>query len=104
MKETNGENTPYVQHVSNLAIHPGELLAEEIECIGMTPQELATRVGKSPQFVSAIINGMESIQPDLAEELEKGLGIPASLWTDAQATYDDTLTRQEQEHRAAQLG
>ena len=52
MKETNAETTPYVQPVSNLAIHPGELLAEEIECIGMTKQELATRIGRSPKLVS----------------------------------------------------
>ena len=97
------ETKPNVQPVSNLAIHPGELLAEEIECIGMTQQELATRVGRSPQFVSAIINGLESIQPDLAEELEKVLGIPSSMWIDAQKTYDDTLARQQVEQKAAHL-
>ena len=103
MKETNAETTPYVQPVSNLAIHPGELLAEEIECIGMTKQELATRIGRSPKLVSAIIEGMQNIRPDLAAELEEVLGIPASMWINVQATYDDALARQEQEHKAAQL-
>ena len=97
------ETKPYIQPVSNLAIHPGELLVEEIECIGMTQQELATRVGRSPQFVRAIIEGIQNIQPDLAAELEEVLGIPASMWIDAQATYDDTLARQQQEQEAAQL-
>ena len=96
------ETKPYVQPVSNLAIHPGELLSEEIECIGMTQQELATRIGRSPQFVSAIIEGMQNIQPDLAAELEEVLGIPTSLWINAQTTYDDTLARQQRHQRTAQ--
>ncbi|MCY4578879.1 MAG: HigA family addiction module antitoxin [Chloroflexi bacterium] len=97
------ETKPYVQPVSNLAIHPGELLAEEIECIGMTQQELATRIDRSPQFVSAIIEGAKNIQPDIAAKLEEVLGIPSSMWIDAQKTYDDTLARQQVEQKAAHL-
>ena len=102
IKRTTMKTKPYVRPVSNLAIHPGELLMEELECIGMTHQEPATRIGRSHQFVGAIINGMQSIQPDIVVELENALGIPASMWTDAQATYDDTLARQQQGQKAAQ--
>ena len=98
------ETKPYVRPVSNLAIHPGELLEEEIECIGMTQRELAARMRRSPEVVSAIIKGAQDIQPDIAFELENALGIPASMWTDAQTTYDDTLARQQQGQKAAQLG
>lgn len=96
------ETKSYVKPVSNLAIHPGELLSEEIECISMTQQELAERVGRSPEFISAIIEGIQNIQPDLAAELEEVLGIPASMWTDAQATYDDALASQQEGQKTAQ--
>lgn len=89
--------------ISNLAIHPGELLEEEIEFIGMSQLELAKRMGRPPQVVNEIIKGKKNITHDTSVELEKVLGVPAYMWTNAQATYHLTLSRlKEREHWATQ--
>ena len=79
--------------ISNLAIHPGELLEEEIEFIGMSQLELAKRMGRPLQVVKEIIKGKRNITHDTAVELERALGIPAYMWTNAQATYQLTRSR-----------
>ena len=83
----------YFRPISDLAIHPGELIEEEIEFIGMTQQELAKRMGRPPQVVNEIIKGKKSVTHDTAMELEKALGISAKFWTNSQSTYDFTLAR-----------
>ncbi len=83
----------YFRPISNLAIHPGELLEEEIELIGMTQLELARRMGRPPQVVNQIIKGKKNITHDTAVELEIVLGIPAQVWTSAQETYHFTQSR-----------
>ena len=94
----------YFRPISALAIHPGELLEEEIEFIGMTQQELAKRMGRPPQVVNEIIRGKKSITHETATELENVLGIPAHIWTNSQSTYDFTLARlKERDQWAAQV-
>lgn len=83
----------YFRPISDLAIHPGELLEEEIEFRGMPQRELANRMGRPPQTINEIIKGKKRITPDTAVELENALGIPAHIWTGAQSTYDFTLAR-----------
>ncbi len=90
------ETKQYFRPISDLAIHPGELLEEEIEFIGMTQRELAKRMGRPPQVVNEIIKGKKSITHDTAVELENVLGIPAHIWTNLQSTYDFTLARSKQ--------
>ena len=98
------ETKEYIRPVSNLAIHPGELLEEEIEFVGMSQLELAKRMGRPPQVVNEIIKGKKNITHDTAVELERVLGIPAYMWTNAQATYHLTLSRlKEREQRAIQV-
>ena len=78
---------------SDLAIPPGELLAEELEARGMTQRELADRTGRPGQKISEIINGKKSITYDTALELEKVLGIPAHFWVNLEASYQLSKAR-----------
>jgi addiction module HigA family antidote len=78
---------------SDLAIPPGELLAEELEARGMTHRELANRTGRPGQKISEIINGKKSITYDTALELEKVLGISAHFWVNLEASYQLTKAR-----------
>lgn len=78
---------------SDLAVPPGELLAEELEARGMTQKELADRTGRPEQKISEIINGKKSITQDTALELEKVLGIPAHFWVNLEASYQLTKAR-----------
>jgi addiction module HigA family antidote len=78
---------------SDLAVPPGELLAEELEARGMTQKELAERTGRPEQKISEIINGKKSITQDTALELEKVLGISAEFWVNLEASYQLTKAR-----------
>lgn len=85
----------------NLAIPPGETLAEEIEARGMTQRELAAKIGRPPQAVNEIIRGKKTITAETALALEDALdGISAKFWLNLQADYDLTLARQRR-HRTA---
>ena len=81
--------------VPDIAIPPGELLAEEIEARGMTQRELATLMGRPPQVVNLIINGKKAITPQTAIQLERALGIAATIWVGLEAQYRLALARRE---------
>ena len=66
-----------LQPRSDLAIPPGELLAEEIEARGMLQRDLAALMGRQPNVVSEIVRGRKAITPRTALQLERALGIDA---------------------------
>ena len=59
-------------------IHPGEILAEDLEEIGVTP----------PNRISQIINGKRSITGDTALRLGHWFGISPQFWLNLQTAYD----------------
>lgn len=48
------------------AIHPGEILAEELEELGISPTELSRRIAVPPHRVTQIVKGQRSITGDTA--------------------------------------
>ena len=79
--------------VSDAAIHPGGLLAEEIEARGMTQRELAMRMGRPPNVVSEIVRGRRGISAETALQLEAALGTAAHVWVGLDADYRLALAR-----------
>ena len=78
---------------SDLAIPPGEALAEEIEARGMTQRELAARLDRLPQVGNEIIRGEKAITPDTAIALGKALGGEPGFWANREAGYRLALAR-----------
>ena len=81
--------------VPDIAIPPGELLAEEIEARGMTQRELAALMGRPAQVISEIVRGRKAITPRTAIEIEQALGIAATIWVGLEAQYRLALARQD---------
>lgn len=79
--------------LSDIAIPPGETLAETIEAIGLTQAELAMRMGRPPQTINEIINGKKAITSETAIELERVLGTPAHVWINLEKEYQFTKAR-----------
>lgn len=79
---------------SDLAIHPGEALAEEIEARQLTQERLAELLGRPPQLVNEIVRGKKAITPDTAVGLERVFGISAKTWMNMQVDYELTLAYQ----------
>jgi len=80
-------------HRSDLAIHPGEILAEELEARSMTQRALAEAIGRPEQVISEIIHGKKGITAETALQLSRVFGVSAEFWMNLQTTYALTLAR-----------
>ena len=78
---------------SDLPIPPGEVLAEEVEALGMNQTQLAAALGRPVQVVNEIIRGKKAITQETALGLERVLGIGAHVWTGLESGYRMTLAR-----------
>lgn len=87
--------TESVAH-SDLAVPPGEYLEEVLGDLGMSKDELATRMARPATKLSQIFKGEKAITPDTALQLEKVVGVPAHIWLGLESEYRLTLARQEQ--------
>ena len=76
---------------SDLAIPPGETLAEEIEVRGMTQEELAARMDCSLQVIDEIVRAERAITPEIASALGKALGGSSQFWINLEEHYRMTL-------------
>jgi HTH-type transcriptional regulator/antitoxin HigA len=72
----------------DVAIPPGEYLAEEIEARGISQKELAKRMGRPLNAINEIINGKKSITAETAVQLEGVMPeIPARFWLNMETDY-----------------
>jgi HTH-type transcriptional regulator/antitoxin HigA len=75
------------------AVPPGETIAEALRERGVAPQDFAGSVGCSPAAFEDVIRGDARIDPDLANALERALGIPAAFWLTRERQFRDALAR-----------
>jgi addiction module HigA family antidote len=75
-------------------VHPGELLAEKLEELGMTQTYLAMATGYTQKHINQVVRGHVGISPTMALALERELdGISARMWVRLQADYDLDVAR-----------
>jgi addiction module HigA family antidote len=70
------------------AIHPGEILAEELEEVTVTPTELARQLRVPPNRITQIVQGKRAITGDTALRLGHWFGTSAQFWLNLQSAYD----------------
>ena len=70
------------------AIHPGEILAEELAETAVTPSELARQLHVPANRISQIVNGKRAISGDTALRLGHWFGTSAQFWLNLQSAYD----------------
>ena len=78
---------------SDWAIPPGEGLQEEAEFRGITTREMAELCGESVKNIEGVYRGAREITSELADKLEKILGIGAYVWLGLEEDYQETLRR-----------
>ena len=76
------------------AIHPGEILAEELEEITVTPTELARQLHVPANRITQIVQGKRSITGDTALRLGHWFGTSAQFWLNLQSAYDIRVAAQ----------
>ena len=75
------------------AIHPGEMLLDEIEARGMSQAEFGKLIGYKRSQLNEVIKGKRGINANLAILLEAALDIPADFWLKAQNEYELDLAK-----------
>jgi addiction module HigA family antidote len=70
------------------AIHPGEILADELSELGVTPTELARQLNVPVNRITQIIQGKRGITGDTALRLGHWFQTSPQFWLNLQAAYD----------------
>jgi antitoxin HigA-1 len=70
------------------AIHPGEILADELNELRITPTELSRQIAVPPNRISQIIQGKRAITGDTALRLGHWFQTSAQFWLNLQSAYD----------------
>jgi len=70
------------------AAHPGKILKDELDEIGITPTELARQIDVPANRMSQIINAKRSITGDTALRLGHWFKTDPQFWMNLQAQFD----------------
>ena len=70
------------------AIHPGEILAEELAEIDVTATELARQLRVPANRITQIVQGKRAITGDTALRLGHWFGTSAQFWLNLQTSHD----------------
>ena len=76
------------------AVHPGEILKEELQELGVSPTELARQIDVPPNRVGQIIAGKRSVTADTALRFGHWFGVEAQFWLNLQTQYDLIIAEQ----------
>jgi len=72
-----------------VAVHPGEILAEEfMKPHGLTQTQLAAALAIPIQRVNLLLNGKRGVTPDTAYRLARYFGTSVELWMGLQQDWD----------------
>ena len=77
------------------AIHPGEILSDELQEIGVSAAELARQIDVPANRISQIIHGKRAITGDTALRLGHWFGTSAQFWLNLQTSYELRLAESE---------
>ena len=70
------------------AVHPGEILKDELAEFGVTPTEFARQIGVPANRVSQIVAGKRSVTGDSALRFGHWFGVEPQFWLNLQSQYD----------------
>lgn len=77
-----------------IPIHPGEVLAEDLDALEMSAAELARQLKVPTNRITEILNGQRSITGDTALRLAHFFGTSAQFWLNLQSLYELRLAEQ----------
>lgn len=70
------------------AVHPGMILKDELDALGIRPTEFARQIEVPPNRISQIISGKRSITGDTALRLGHWFGVDPQFWINLQAQFE----------------
>ena len=78
----------------NRAVHPGEILKDELEVRGVSPASFARQIDVSANRISQILSGKRAVTGDSALRFGHWFGMDPQFWLNLQAQYDLALAEE----------
>ena len=69
-------------------VHPGEVLRDELDELGLSANGLAKGLGVPVNRVTMILNGQRGVSADTALRLARYFGTTPQLWLNLQKTWE----------------
>ncbi len=69
-------------------VHPGEVLKDELEELGMSQTDIAKHIGVLPKTINEICLGKRSINASMAMKLSRALGASPQFWLNLQNNWE----------------
>ena len=69
-------------------VHPGEILGEELQELGLSANALAEALGVPTNRITAILKGQRGITADTAVRLSRYFGTTPQLWQNFQKAFE----------------
>ena len=82
------------RHPSIRPSHPAEIIAADIEALGLSKVALAEALGISRKTLYDILDQKQGVTAKMAIRLEKVMGSSAEFWLNLQAAHDLWKERQ----------
>jgi antitoxin HigA-1 len=73
-------------HVTS--VHPGEVLKDELEELGLSQTELAKHINVLPKTINEICRGKRGISASMAMKLSRSLGASPQFWLNLQNNWE----------------
>jgi len=74
--------------MARMAIHPGEVLAEDLAALEMSAAELSRQIQVPTNRITAILKGRRAVTGDTALRLGHFFGTSAEFWLNLQKLYE----------------
>jgi addiction module HigA family antidote len=69
-------------------IHPGEILRDELDAVGLSANALAIKLHVPPNRITSILNEQRSVTPETAVRLARFFGTTPEFWLNLQRDFD----------------
>ena len=70
------------------AIHPGEILRDDLEALGLSARRFAEHIGVPPNAVTEILRGERRVTAPMALRFAKAFGTDPRYWTNLRSLYE----------------
>jgi addiction module HigA family antidote len=76
------------------AVHPGEILADELEALSLSATKFAAHIGVPTNAITAILNGDRGISAEMALRLGRAFDTDERYWMNLQSYYEAKRARE----------
>lgn len=85
------------------AVHPGEILKDELDGLDVSPTEFARQIDVPPNRISQIIAGKRAVTGDTALRFGHWFGTEPQFWLNLQSAYEIRVAEEKAGQAIARL-